>query len=106
MDSVRERPVMGNKTPKKYEGIIELLADGAFGAGLHALVIILLPNTQAAILATRALLVGTPAGPGGVPPAVIGLKEKWNTAKASKLAASATYRDSLTAGRELAMACI
>src|SRR5438093_13707035 len=96
---------MGNITPKRYDSIIEMLADGAYGAALHALVIVLLQNTQAAILATRDLLVGVEAGPGGVPPAVIGLKEKWNTAKAAKTAASATFRAALKDGRELAMAC-
>ena len=97
---------MENITPKKYESIVELLADGAYGAALHALVIVLLQNTAAAILATRALLVGTPAGPGGVPPAVIGLKEKWNTAKANKVAAAIAYRAALKDGRAVAMTCI
>jgi hypothetical protein len=97
---------MGNQTPRVYDDIIELLADGAYGAALHALVILLLQNPAAAILATRALLVGTPAGPGGVPPAVIGLKEKWNTAKANKVAAAVAYRAKLSAGRDLGMACI
>lgn len=51
-------------------------------------------------------LVGTPAGPGNVPPATPGAKDKWNAAKAGKKASATAFNLAKQNGRALGRACI
>ncbi|HEY3662930.1 MAG TPA: hypothetical protein VGL24_07240 [Chthoniobacterales bacterium] len=51
-------------------------------------------------------MVGIPAGPGNVPPAVPGLKDRRNTAKAAKVAGTSGFRIAKSNGQALARACI
>jgi hypothetical protein len=95
-----------NEIPKSYDPLVELLEDAADGARQHEVAIGLKQNTEAAIRADLAALVGRPAGPGGVPPAVPGLKADWNAAKANKTAMTAALRTVQSNGRTLAMTCI
>ena len=97
---------MSNQIPKAYEPLVQLLEDAADGAHTNGAAIGLKQNPEAVIRADLAALTGTPAGPGGVPPAVPGLKNLWNTAKGDKVAATAAYRSAQSNGRALAMTCI
>src|SRR5258708_40189332 len=73
--------LMSNQIPQSYDLLVQLLEDAADGAHQHAAATGLKQNTEAAIRADLEALVGTPAGPGNVPPAVPGFKALWNTAK-------------------------
>lgn len=97
---------MSNQIPKAYEPLVQLLEDAADGAHANGAAIGLKQNTEADIRTDLLALTGTPAGPGGVPPAVPGLNSLWNTAKANKVAATAAYRSAQSDGRALAMTCI
>lgn len=97
---------MSNKILYAYDPLVQLLEDNADGAHANGAAINLKQNTEADIRATLTALIGTPAGPGGVPPAVPGLKSLWNTAKAEKVAATAAYRSAQSNGRALALTCI
>ena len=97
---------MSNQIQYTYEPLVQLLEDAADGANKYAAVISLKQNTEPAIRTDLAALTGTPAGPGGVPPAVPGLKNLWNTAKVDKVAATAAFRSAQSNGRALAMTCI
>jgi hypothetical protein len=95
-----------NEIPKSYDPLVELLEDAADGAHQHEAAIGLKQNTEAAIRTDLEALVGKPAGPGGIPPAVPGLKADWNAAKANKTAKTGALRSALSNGRALAMTCI
>lgn len=95
-----------NSTPQSYPRIVQVLEDAADGAQAHGAAIGLKQNTEAAIRADLEALVGKPAGPGNVPPAVPGLKDKWDTAKAAKTAATAAFNLAKQNGRALSRACI
>jgi len=97
---------MSNQIQYTYEPLVQLLEDAADGANKYAAVISLKQNTEPAIRTDLAALTGTPAGPGGVPAAVPGLKNLWNTAKVDKVAATAAFRSAQSNGRALAMTCI
>jgi len=97
---------MSNQIPKIYDPLVQLLEDAADGANKHGAAIGLKQNTEAAIRADLIALIGTPAGPGGVPPAVPGSKALWNAAKASKTAMTAALRTAESNGRAKAMTCI
>jgi hypothetical protein len=64
----------GNITPKSYDPIVQHLEDAAGGAHTYGAALKLTHNDKPAILADLYALIGTPAGPGGVPPAKPGLK--------------------------------
>lgn len=95
-----------NSIPTTYDDIIQLLEDAADGAQAHGATIGLKQNDQAALRAELGALAGTPAGPGNVPPAVPGLKDKWNVAKAAKTAGTSGFNVAKQNGRALARACI
>ncbi len=97
---------MSNLIPPSYEPLVQLLEDNADGAHTNGAAIGLKQNTEPNIRANLGALTGTPAGPGGVPPAVPGLKNLWNTAKGDKVMATAAYRSAQSNGRALAMTCI
>ena len=95
-----------NSTPKGYDPLVQLLADAADGARTHGAAIGLVHHTETAIRADLAALIGTPAGPGGVPPAQPGAKALWNAAQANKSALTAALRTANSNGRFLARMCI
>jgi hypothetical protein len=95
-----------NNIPETYDAIVKLLEDAADGAHTHGAAIGLKQNDEAALRAEIASLAGTKAGPGNVPPATPGLKDKWNTAKAAKKSTSDAFNLAKQNGRELARACI
>ena len=95
-----------NEIPKSYDPLIELMEDAADGAATHGLAVGLKQNTEADIRRDLEALIGKPAGPGGVPPAVPGLRSLLNAAKASKTAQTAALRTASSNGRALAMTCI
>lgn len=95
-----------NEIPKPYDPLIELMEDAADGAAAHGVAIGLKQNSEADIRADLEALIGKPAGPGGVPPAVPGLKALLNAAKSNKTAKTAALRTVASNGRTLAMTCI
>src|SRR5438128_154567 len=95
-----------NSIPEAFDPIVELLTDAADGAHTHGEAIGLKQNDERALRAILEELVGTPAGPDGRPPAVPGLKDKWNTAKAAKPTATAAFRTATSNGRALARIAI
>ncbi len=98
---------MANNTiPDAYDAIIQLLEDAADGAQTHGAAVGLVHNNEAALRARLTALVGTPAGPANVPPAVPGLKALWNTAQANKSSKTGTLRTVQSNGRFLARTCI
>jgi hypothetical protein len=92
-----------NEIPRDYDGIIQHLEDAADGAHVHGAALGLAQNTEAKIRADLEALIGKRAGPGGVPPAVPGLKADWNAAKANKTAMTAALRTAESNGRALLM---
>ena len=95
-----------NQIPIPYDPLIELMEDAADGAATHGVAVGLKQNTEAAIRADLVALIGQPAGPGGAPPAVPGLKSRLNTAKTTKSSLTAALRTSSSNGRALAMTCL
>src|SRR2546423_13328651 len=95
-----------NSIPETFDPIVELLEDAADGAHSHGEAVGLKQNDEPALRAILEELVGKPAGPDGRPPAVPGLKDKWNTAKAAKPAATAAFRTATSNGRALARGAI
>lgn len=91
---------------KSYDGVVELLEDAADGAATLGAGVGLAQNTEPRIRSDLEALIGKPAGPGGVPPAVPGLKALLNTAKAVKTTKTAALRTACSNGRALAMTCI
>ncbi len=95
-----------NSIPIAYDPIIQLLEDAADGAQTHGVATGLVHNNEAALRANLTALVGTPAGPANVPPAVPGLKALWNTAQGNKSTKTAALRTVQSNGRFLARTCI
>jgi hypothetical protein len=95
-----------NSIPESYDRIVQLLEDAADGATTHGAAIGLKQNDEPALRASLTALVGTPAGPGNVPPATPGAKDNWNTAKAAKKAGTDAFNLAKQNGRALARACI
>jgi hypothetical protein len=95
-----------NDIPRTYDPLVELLEDAADGAQAHGTAIGLKQNGEAALRTVLFALIGHPAGPGGVPAAVPGLKAAWNTAKADKVASTAALRTAKSNGRAIASACV
>ena len=94
------------QVPESYDPLVQLLEDAADGANKYGAAIGLKQNTEPSIRTDLTALIGVPAGPGGVPPAVPGLKSLWNAAKANKTAKTAALRTAESNGRALAMTCI
>jgi hypothetical protein len=95
-----------NSIPETYNRVVELLEDAADGAHTHGAAIGLKQNDEPALRAELVALAGTPAGPGNVPPATPGLKDKWNTAKAAKKAGTNAFNLAKESGRAIARACV
>lgn len=95
-----------NEIPRSYDQVIELLEDAADGAQAHGAAVGLKQNDETALRLPLAALVGTPAGPGNVPPATTGAKATWNTAKAAKTAATAAARTARSNARLIAQTCV
>ncbi len=98
---------MANNTiPDPYDPVIQLLEDAADGAQAHGTTLGLAHNGEAKLRLDLTALVGTPAGPDNVPPAVPGLKAVWNSAQSVKTAKTAALRTAQSNGRFLARTCI
>jgi len=95
-----------NSIPDSYDRLVQLLEDAADGAQTHGAAIGLKQNDEPALRAALTDLAGTPAGPGNVPPAVPGLKDKWNLAKAGKTTGTAGFSSAKFNGRAVARTCI
>ena len=95
-----------NSAPTSYDPIVQHLEDAADGAHTHGAAIGLAHNDETKIRTDLEALVGTPAGPGGVPPATPGLKSLWNTAQANKSAQTAALRTVCSNARLYARTCI
>lgn len=92
--------------PYTYDPVVQLLEDAADGAGAHGVAVGLKQNTEAAIRADLEALAGKPAGPGGVPAAVPGLKGLWNAKKAAKTEKGGLFVSAKSNGRTLLAACV
>ena len=95
-----------NSIPKDYDSVVEHLEDAADGAATHGAAIGLSHYTEAVLRLLLWALIGKPAGPNGVPPAVPGAKSLWDDAKANKTAKSAAVRIACSNGRALVLACM
>jgi hypothetical protein len=95
-----------NSIPRNYDDIVQMLEDAADGANAHGAAIGLKQNDEAALRAALTALTGSPAGPGGVPAAVPGSKDKWNIAKAGKTTATGAFSTAKFKGRAVARTCI
>jgi hypothetical protein len=95
-----------NSIPESYNRLVQLLEDAADGAATHGATIGLKQNDEPALRAALTALVGVPAGPGNVPPATPGFKDKWNTTKAAKTAGTAGFNLAKQNGRALARVCV
>jgi hypothetical protein len=95
-----------NQIPNSYDPLVELMEDAADGAATHGVAIGLKQNTEANIRTDLEALIGKPAGPGGAPAAVPGLKALLNLAKTTKTEKTAALRTACSNGRTLAMTCI
>lgn len=96
----------GNTIPLSYEPLVQWLTDAVDGASIHGAAVGLKQNNEAALRAVLNDLVGDPGGPDGQPPPSIGLKARYNVAKANKSAMTAALRTAQSNGRALAMACV
>ncbi len=72
---------------RSFDPVVELLEDAADDAQIPAAALGLKQNDEATLRGILEELVGKPAGPGNVPPAVPGLKDKCNVAKAAETVA-------------------
>ena len=95
-----------NSIPTSYDPIIQLLEDAADGAHTHGAAIGLVHNSEANIRTDLIALVGKPAGPGGVPPAVPGFKSLWNAAQTNKSTKTAALRTVQSNARLFVRTCI
>ena len=95
-----------NSTPNSYVPLIEHLEDAADGAKTYGTVLGLAHNTEAFIRTDLEALVGKPAGPGGIPPAVPGLKSLWNTARTGRVIKNSAFNQVCTQARSFARTCI
>jgi hypothetical protein len=94
------------KIPESFEPLVQLMENAADGAAKYGAIIKLKQNDEPAIRLDLTGLIGVPAGPGGVPPAIPGLKSLWNTAKSNKTAKTAGLGTAEGNGRALATMCI
>jgi hypothetical protein len=95
-----------NSSPTSYDPLVQALEDAADGAHTHGAAIGLVHNDEAHIRTDLIALVGKPAGPGGVPPAVPGFKALWNAAQADKSAKTAAFRTVCSNARLFVRTCI
>ena len=95
-----------NDIPRSYDPVVQLLEDAADGAHTHGTAIGLVHNDETHIRADLIALVGKPAGPDGVPPAVPGFKALWNAAQTNKSAKTAALRTVQSNARLYVRTCI
>jgi hypothetical protein len=95
-----------NSSPTSYDPLIQALEDAADGAHTHGATIGLVHNDETHIRTDLISLVGKPAGPGGVPPAVPGFKALWNAAQTNKSAKTAAFRTVCSNARLFVHTCI
>ena len=95
-----------NEIPKSYDPLVQLLEDAADGARDIGVATGVKQNDEAALRAVLVALVGVPAGPANVPPAVPGLKALWNNAKGDKTAKTGAFRSQKSTARVLATSCV
>lgn len=95
-----------NSIPTSYDPVVQHLEDAADGAHTHGAAIGLVHNGEVNIRTDLNALVGTPAGPGNVPPAVPGLKALWNAAQTNKSAKTGALRTVCSNARLFARTCI
>ena len=95
-----------NSSPRSYGNLIEQLEEAADGAHAYEQIIGLAHNTEVNIRMDLDALIGKPAGPGGVPAAVPGLKSLWNTARASRVTANHNFAEACLAARIYTRVCI
>ena len=97
---------MPNITPESYDPLVQLLEDAADGAHTYGAAIGLVHNDETHLRADLIALVGKPAGPGGVPPAVPGFQSLWNAAQTNKSAKTAALRTAQSNARLYVRTCI
>ena len=95
-----------NSSPTSYDPLVQALEDAAAGAHTHGAAIGLVHNDEAHIRTDLIALVGKPAGPGCVPPAVPGFKALWNAAQTNKSAKTAAFRNVCSNARLYVRTCI
>lgn len=95
-----------NEIPRSYDPLVEHMEDAADGAHTYEVAVGLKANKETNIRADLHALIGTPAGPGGVPPAEPGFKAFWNVSKANKTAKTSLLRNVLSNARLLVTTCI
>jgi hypothetical protein len=91
-----------NKITRTYNPLVQLGEDAADGAATHGAAIGMAQHTEPKIRAVLETVVGKPAGPGGTPPAVPGLKGLLNAALANKVQKTALRNSARSNGRALA----
>jgi hypothetical protein len=95
-----------NSTPESYDPLIQHLEDAADGAHTHGVGIGLVHNSEANIRTDLFALVGEPAGPGNIPPAVPGFKSVWNVAQTTKSTRTSNLRTACSNARTFVRTCI
>jgi len=95
-----------NSNPESYQPLIQRLEEAADGAHTYGAAIGLVHNSEPNIRMDLDAIIGKPAGPGGVPPAVPGLKDLWNRAQDNKVAKSLALRNTCSAARVFCRHCI
>ncbi len=95
-----------NSSPHGYDPLVQHLTDAAGGAKTYAAILNLVHNTELIIRGTLEDLIGTPAGPGGVPPAKLGLKALWSAAAEHKSSMTGALRDVCSNARVFVRTCI
>ncbi len=101
-----QNPMADNSISESFDPLVQFLEDAADGAHDHGVAVGLKQNDEAALRTALTDLIGKPAGPGNVPPAELGFKDKWNVAKAAKTSSTGALRSAKSNGRVLARACI
>jgi hypothetical protein len=91
-----------NKITRTYNPLVQHVEDAADGAAAHGAAIGVAQHTEPKIRADLEPVVGKPAGPGGTPPAVPGLKALVNAALANKVKKTAARNSARSNGRTLA----
>ena len=97
---------MSNIVPTAFAPVVQLSTDALNGVETHGTAVGLKHITAAMLRTSLETLIGKPAGPNNVPPAVPGVKFLWTEAKANKTAKTGDLRSVCSNGRALAAACI
>ena len=90
-----------NRITRTYNPLVQHVEDAADGAATHGAAIALAQHTADKINTDIEAVVGKPAGPGGTPPAVPGLKGLLNTALTNKVQKTSAKNLERSNGRAL-----